>query len=91
MSKYKVTNLTQGQIELKPVKRTLGPGAWTVVSEGEARLIQVSMSGGRGQQPSVKVVEIAEKDAPKGPSAVPPAQGLPKQPPKSTAAPAPSK
>jgi len=72
MSKYKVTNLTQGQIELKPISRTLGPGAWTVVTEPEARAIQVSMVGGRGRQPQVSVLEIAEKTAPaEAPKAIP--------------------
>jgi hypothetical protein len=82
MSKYKVTNLTQGRLELKSVNKTLLPGGWVAVTPAQWQHIQLHMNGRRGS-PRVKGTPFLEKGeaAVAGPSAAPaPASSAPKAP-----------
>ena len=73
MSKYKVINRTQGQMEITSIKRTLGPSGWVIVSGPLPDDIKFMMGGGPLRKLDVK--EQPEEGAPvKGPSAVPSSQ-----------------
>ncbi len=69
MRQYKVTNRTQGRLEIKEAKKVLDAGAWTTIAEPLPESVRYMMGGGPKRK--VDVVEITSIEAKRAPAPAP--------------------
>lgn len=84
MKQYKVTNRTQGRLEIKEAKKVLDAGAWVILAEPLPESVRFMMGGGPKRKVDVvEVFNIGAKGAPASapkPAEAPQADASPERP-----------